>query len=132
METNKQIEAVEKEELVEKQESTKAGKWFVPKADIFEVNDELILKLDMPGVPKSNIEINLEKNVLSVKGEIETGVYDKLQPLYTEFNVGHYQRSFRISNEFAQDKIQAELKQGTLSITLPKREETLPRKIEIS
>jgi HSP20 family molecular chaperone IbpA len=58
--------------------------------------------------------------------------YQGLHPLYTEYNIGHFSRSFRLSNKIDQEKIGAELKEGVLSLTLPKVEEAKPRAIQVN
>ena len=88
--------------------------------------------LEMPGVEKANVEVRVEEGVLFVEGRLDLNKYRGLQPLYTEYNIGNYARSFRLSNEIDQDKIGAELKDGVLSLTLPKVEKAKPRTISIS
>ena len=88
--------------------------------------------MEMPGVEKNNIDVRVEDGVLSVEGRLDLAKYQGLQPLYTEYNIGHYARSFRLSNKINQDKIGAELKDGVLSLTLPKVEEAKPRTIKVS
>ena len=105
---------------------------FMPTADIYETQDALKVVLEMPGVEKGNVDVRVEDGVLNVKGRLDLTKYQGLQPLYTEYNIGHYSRSFRLSNKIDQDKIGAELKEGVLSLTLPKVEEAKPRTIQVN
>ena len=68
---------------------------------------------------------------MRVNGQLDLSKYKGLLPLYTEYNIGNYSRTFKLSNKINQNKIAAELKDGVLSITLPKAEEAKPRTIEI-
>ena len=86
----------------------------------------------MPGVEKGNIEVRVEEGVLVVEGRLDLAKYRGLQPVYTEYNIGNYSRNFRLSNAIDQDKIGAELKDGVLSLTLPKAEKAKPRTIQVS
>jgi len=85
----------------------------------------------MPGVEKNNVEIRVEDGVLNVKGQLDLSKYQGLLPLYTEYNVGHYARSFQLSSKIDQNKISAELKDGVLFLTLPKVDEAKPRTIQV-
>src|SRR5579883_2992222 len=132
MAPTQELQVQKKRELEGKEESTIPARVFVPTADIYEDRDTLKVILEMPGVEKGNIEVRVEEGVLSVEGRLDLSKYRGLQPLYTEYNIGNYSRSFRLSNAIDQDKIGAELKDGVLSLTLPKLEQTKPRTIRIS
>jgi HSP20 family protein len=114
-----------------KEETTIPARVFLPNADIYETPNELKVVLEMPGIEKNNIEINIEDDVLRVEGRLDLSKYAGLQPLYTEYNVGHYARSFQLSSKIDQSKIAAEMKDGVLSLTLPKAEEAKPRTIRV-
>jgi HSP20 family molecular chaperone IbpA len=127
-----ELQVQKKRELEGKEESTIPARSFVPTADIYEERDSLKVILEMPGVEKGNVEVKVEEGVLFVEGRLDLAKYRGLQPLYTEYNIGNYSRSFRLSNAIDQDKIGAELKDGVLSLTLPKAEKAKPRTIQVS
>ena len=85
----------------------------------------------MPGVEKNNVNVGVQDGVLNVEGRLDLSKYQGLQPLYTEYNVGHYSRSFQLSSKIDQGKIEAALKDGVLSLTLPKVQEAKPRTINV-
>ena len=128
-----ELQVQEKRELQKKDESTIPTRVFMPQTDIFETEATLTVVMEMPGVDKSNIQIGIENGVLTVDGRIDFSKYEKLQPVYTEYNIGHYRRSFTLSStRINQDKIQAEMKDGVLSLTLPKAEQAKPRRIAVN
>jgi HSP20 family protein len=85
----------------------------------------------MPGVDKSKVNITVEDDVLEVRGTIEFTRYQGLRPMNTEYPVGHYRRSFSLSNRIDQHRISAEMTDGVLTVTLPKAEQANPRQIAI-
>jgi HSP20 family protein len=121
----------EKQELATKEEKTTPGRYYVPAADIFETDEALTVILEMPGVQKNNVNIALENDVLRVDGQIDFSNYKGMEPVYTEYNVGHYTRGFTLSNKIDQSKISAQLDSGVLTLTLPKAKEALPRRITL-
>jgi len=121
----------EKQELATKEEKTTPGRYYVPAADIFETDDALTVILEMPGVQKNNVNIALENDVLRVDGQLDFSNYKEMEPVYTEYNVGHYTRGFTLSNKIDQSKISAQLDGGVLTLTLPKAKEALPRRITL-
>ena len=131
MASRQELQVQQKRELEKKEERTIPARVFLPTADIYETNDALNVVLEMPGVEKSSVEVRVEDGVLKVDGRLDFSKYQGLQPLYTEYNVGHYSRSFRLSSTIDQNKIGAELKDGVLSLLLPKVEEAKPRTIQV-
>jgi HSP20 family protein len=127
-----EMQVQKKRQLDGKEEGTVPARTFVPTADIYEDADSLRVILEMPGVEKGNVDVRVEDGVLSVEGRLVLTNYRGLQPIYTEYNIGNYARSFRLSNAIDQDKIGAELKDGVLSLILPKAEKAKPRTIEVS
>ena len=126
-----ELQVQKKREVENKEESTVPARLFVPAADIYEANGDLTVILEMPGVEKDNVAIRVEDGVLSVEGRLDLAKYQGLQPLYTEYNIGHYARSFRLSSRIDQNKIAAEMSDGVLSLKLPKVEEAKPRTIQV-
>ncbi|MCR4289941.1 MAG: Hsp20/alpha crystallin family protein [Candidatus Scalindua sp.] len=113
-------------------EKTVAGKYYVPLTDIVETEKSLVVTMDIPGVKKENIHVKLEDNVLEVDGQIDYSTYNDLNPVYTEYNVGHFTRKFSVSNEIDTGNIDANLSDGVLTLTLPKAPEAQPRQIKVN
>jgi HSP20 family protein len=132
MVSGQELQVQEKRELQKKEESTAPVRMFLPTTDIYETDQALTVVMEMPGVDKEKVEINVEDGVLTVEGGIESGKYQDLQPVYTEYNIGNFRRSFDLSNSVDQDKIRADMKDGVLTLTLPKAEQAKPRKIAVA
>lgn len=122
----------EKKELVSKEEKTVPARYYVQNTDIYETDDALTVVMEIPGVEKKDVEVNIENDVLRVEGRIDFAKYEGLEPLYTEYNVGHFARTFTLSNKIDQQQITAQLDDGVLTLTLKKAKEALPRKIAIN
>jgi len=125
------LEVQEKKELVSKEEKTVPARYYVPSTDIYETEDALTVVMEIPGVEKKDIEVHLENDVLRVEGRIDFGKYEGLEPLYTEYNVGHFARAFTLSNQIDQQQIGAQLEDGVLKLTLRNAAEAKPRRIAI-
>jgi HSP20 family protein len=131
MASTQELQAQKKRELENKEETTIPTRMFLPAADIFEGQNDLTVILEMPGVEKNNVDVHVEGGVLNVEGRLDLAKYQGMQPLYTEYNIGHYSRSFRLSSKIDQNKIAAEMKDGVLTLKLPKAEEAKPRTIQV-
>jgi HSP20 family protein len=127
-----QIQEVEKQEIVEDgAERTWDKKAFVPRADIYETDNEIVVVADMPGVDENSVDITLEKNVLTINGYIEPVQPENYNLAYAEYEEGDYQRSFTLSNEIDLSKIEAVVKNGVLQVHLPKIGEAKTKKIAV-
>ena len=123
---------VEKEEITtaEETERTRDVQCFSPRADIYEIDDQIVIVADVPGASEDSIEVSLEKNILTINA-----IVDPIVPAgaltFAEYEVGDFQRSFRLSNEIDRAKISATVKDGVLRLFLPKAGEARARKISV-
>jgi len=127
-----ELQVQQKREVEGKPEGTIPARMFLPVTDIFETDQALTLVMEMPGVDKNNVDVRVENDVLTIEGRIDFSKYEGLQPVYTEYNVGNYARSFQISSKIEQDQISAELGDGIMRLILPKAAKAKPRKIKVS
>ena len=132
MPDSQELQVQQKREVEKKTEGTTPARVFVPVTDIFETPEALTVVLEMPGVDRNSIEASVEDDVVTIEGRIDFTKYGSMQPMYTEYNVGHYARSFEISNKIDQSRISAQMKDGVVTIVLPKAEQAKPRKIQVS
>ena len=127
-----QTQDTEKQEVADTgAERTRDCPCFVPRADIYETGDEIVVVADMPGVSKDSLDITLENNVLTINGYVEPEQPEGLMLAYSEYRVGDYQRSFTLSDQIDREKIEAVLKDGVLRLTLPKITEVKKRAIAV-
>jgi len=125
------LQAKEKSEVVSNAEATKPGPIFTPAVDIFETDKELILLADMPGVKAQDLTIDLREGVLALSTQMERPEAPEEMGILREYQTGNYYRKFNLSDVIDQSKIEAQLKDGVLRLTLPKAEAAAPRKIEV-
>jgi HSP20 family protein len=131
MSDTQELAVREKQELANKEEKTIPGRYYVPPADIFETEEALTVIMEMPGVEKKNVNVALENDVVRVEGQIDFAHYQGMEPVYTEYNIGHYARGFTLSSKIDRDNISAQLDDGVLTLTLPKVKESVPRRIAV-
>jgi HSP20 family molecular chaperone IbpA len=105
---------------------------FVPRADVYETEENVFVVVDMPGVGEENIDITLENNILTINGNSNLEIPDGYSLAFAEFEPGDYERSFRLTDRIDRDGIQATYKDGVLSLNLPKAEEAKVRKISVT
>ncbi|HEX6118766.1 MAG TPA: Hsp20/alpha crystallin family protein [Dongiaceae bacterium] len=132
MAKSQELSVQQKKEVTPKEEKTVPARYFVPYTDIYETDEALTLVMEMPGVEKKDVDVQLENDVLRVEGRIDSSKYEGLEPVYSEYNVGHYARGFTLSDKIDQEGITAELVDGVLTLTLRKAKSALPRRIELS
>ena len=115
----------------EEMERTRARRCFVPKADIYETDHEIIVLADIPGADEKKVDITLEKNILSISATIEPVRTNGYELTYAEYEEGDFQRSFRLSDEIDRDRIEAAVRDGVLQLRLPKAQGAAARKITV-
>jgi HSP20 family protein len=108
------------------------GAW-APAVDVYEQDNTLVLKAELPGVDPKDVDIRIENNVLTIKGErkfdneVKKESYHRVERAY-----GTFTRSFTLPNVVDPAAVKAEFKDGVLRVSLPKREEAKPKQIQIS
>ncbi len=103
-----------------------------PAMDVSETENEVVVQVDLPGLSRDEIKVNVDKNVLSVHGEKRHESKDEDKRVYrTERTYGSFKRSFTLPSAVDAEKISAAYKDGVLTLTLPKAEEAKPKEIEI-
>jgi len=124
---------VEKEEvsLEEGAEWARDRRIFIPRADIYETDENIIVSVDVPGASEEQIDVSLEKDLLSIKALVDTKDPEGYALNLAEYEVGDYQRSFKLNGEINRDKIVASYRDGVLHLYLPKAEEMKAKKIAI-
>jgi HSP20 family protein len=126
--TKKEIEKVESAQS----ELTREGREFILLTDIYEKDDVILVRCDMPGVAQGEVDIRLENNELEIIGRQSDSVRDGIDLLVGEYQTGVYRRKFSIPQLIDRERIQARLNNGVLDIELPKADRAKPRKIEIT
>ncbi|MBU0518724.1 Hsp20/alpha crystallin family protein [bacterium] len=107
-------------------------RFLVPRSDILERKDKYVIYVEMPGVSKDDFKVDLESNILTIRGSKE--IHEKVdgeQFVRVERQCGDYRRSFRLGEEINAEKIKAKYSDGLLELTLPKAEQVKPKSIQI-
>jgi len=102
-----------------------------PAADIQESKEGATIYVDLPGVKKDALEIDVDQNVLSIKGAIDLNTPENLEPAYMDIHAGVFERRFTLGEELDGNHIEANLDQGELKLFIPRSEQHKPRKIEV-
>ena len=128
-----QVLEVQKEEVAapEGTERTRECRCFAARADIYEADDQLMIVMDVPGADEKSVEIMLEKDVLTINAYVDLPEPEGYGLAYAEYEVGDYQRSFKLSDDIDREKIDATIRDGVLRLHLPKAAAALTRKIDV-
>lgn len=124
---------VQKEEVIpaEETERTREARVYLPRTDIFETDDDIVLLANVPGADQDSIDITLEKNILTITAYIDEPKMEGYSLVFGEYGVGDFERSFTLSGEIDQEKIEATVKDGVLRLVLPKAGPARTRKIAV-
>jgi HSP20 family molecular chaperone IbpA len=128
---SKELKVHEKQALAQPAEQTRPGLVFTPNVDIFETENKITLLADMPGVVPNNLSIDLRDNTLTLEGDITPVDDQKEEMVYSEYSTGRYYRQFALSEVIDQARIDAQLRDGVLRLSLPKVEKATPRKVTV-
>jgi HSP20 family protein len=105
---------------------------FTPPIDIFETPDGLVLLADLPGVTLESLELQVQDNKLTLFGKVKPDLPADARLIHQEYTVGHFLRSFILSDEVDHDRIAAKLNQGVLEVVLPQLRKSEPRRIQVT
>jgi HSP20 family protein len=103
----------------------------VPRVDVHEDDTGISLLADLPGVPKDQLAIEIDGETLTLEGRVAQDTPEGLQPAYAEVRVPRYRRAFTLSRELDTSRIEANLKDGVLTLRIPKQAHAQPRRIEV-
>ena len=112
-------------------ERTRNKKVYVPKVDIIETGDAMVMYADVPGADEKSVEVTLEKNVLTISGKVVPQQFPGRSIAYAEYDIGDYERVFTISDEVDRERIGAVVKNGVLKLTLHKAPQAEVKKIAV-
>lgn len=115
----------------ELQKTSTAEAALIPPVDIYEDSSGITLIADLPGVSRDRLSVQVDKDTLLIEGEAAIEMPGEMEALYADLRATHYRRTFTLSRELQADRIEAEMKDGVLTLKVPKREELQPRKIQI-
>ena len=103
----------------------------LPRVDVFEDESGITLLVDLPGVPRDQLELKVEGDTLWVEGTVQPQTPEGLEAIYAEVRVPRFRRSFSLSRELDAQRIDANLKDGVLTLRIPKAEHAQPRRITV-
>ena len=128
---SKELKVREKQEVTSPAEQTTPGLVFTPAVDIFETDNAITLLADMPGVKADDLTIDLRDNTLTLSADIAPVDNSDEQEILVEYQSGRYYRQFTLGELVNQEKINAQLNDGVLRLSLPKVEKATPKKITV-
>lgn len=103
----------------------------LPLVDVIEDASGITLYADLPGVPKDKLNLQIESNTLTIEGEVVLDLPEGMEASHAEVSVPRYRRVFTLSKELDASKANAEIRQGVLTLRIPKAEHAQPRRIEV-
>ena len=128
--SEQELQVQEKQMVTQDSETTKPDRYFVPAVDIFEDDEKVTVVAEMPGVKNTGVDVALEDDVLTIRGE---RMPEKIEghALLQEYESGSYLRRFTVAETIDQDKIHATMRDGLLRVELPKAAPVKPRRIKV-
>ena len=127
--TDKNLAQMEKPTTLSRESTRKRDQYINPAVDIFESEDGLTLVADMPGLDEKSLDVSIEQGILTIKGDAPAGAGDFH---YQEFAMAGYWRQFLLSDTFDAEKSKASIKNGVMTLRIPKAEAAKPKRIEVT
>ncbi|RYG30648.1 MAG: Hsp20/alpha crystallin family protein [Burkholderiales bacterium] len=121
-----------KEVTVRKDADHEPQRAVTPAVDVFEDASGITVLADMPGVPKDQLELRIDGDELLIEGGLQQATPEGLEAVYAEVRIPRYRRSFTLSRELDSDRIDANLKDGVLTLRIPKQAHAQPRRITVA
>lgn len=112
-------------------QETEERAFLLPRVDIVETEDTVLLEAEMPGVDESGIDVTVERNVLTIRGSVQPPQMEGYTLAYSEYEIGNYEREFTLSQDIDREHIEATVKDGVLRLTLPKSNAAGTHKISV-
>jgi HSP20 family protein len=131
MDKEKSLDTRKQETTLSEGERTRQSRAYLPRTDIYETDGEILLVADIPGADESRVDITLEKNILTINATVDTGRFEDRHLAYQEYGLGDFQRSFALNDEIDREKIEAVVKDGVLTLHLPKSPAARSRRIAV-
>lgn len=117
--------------IVQNEAATQPEPVLAPPVDVIEDASGITLYADLPGVPRDRLDIRVEGDQLSIEGEMQLPMSDGLEGMHAEITLPRYRRVFNLSRELDSEKVAAELRDGVLTLRIPKAEHAQPRRISV-
>jgi HSP20 family protein len=131
MDKDTSLDTRKQETALAEGERTRTSRAYLPRTDIYETGEEILLTADIPGADESRVDITLEKNILTINARVDAGWFENRHLAYQEYGLGDFQRSFALSGEIDREKIEAVVRNGVLTLHLPKSPAARSRKIAV-
>jgi HSP20 family protein len=126
-----EMETKPKQKVERREERTRPGQYFQPAVDIYETREEIVVQADVPGVPPDAVDVQLEGDQLTIEARVRGEDYEGLKPLHVEYGVGGFYRRFTLGEAIDRDGIKAEVRNGVLTLRLPKAARARVRRIAV-
>ncbi len=126
------VQSSEQKEVTRPEQAAAPEVVLRPAVDVYETDEGVTVKADLPGVGKESLNVQVDKDLLTIEGTLSLDVPENMEARYAEVQSSRYRHSFTLSQDLDSSNIKAELNNGALTLRIPKREEVKPRRITVS
>ena len=128
---NRNVQETRPSEATRNEPAQRSDLTLVPPVDVIEDSAGITLRADLPGVPRENLNLQVDADTLTIEGDVSFLMPEGMEATYVEVSVPRFRRTFTLSKELDASKVSAEFKQGVLTLRIPKAAHAQPRRIEI-